>query len=620
MERWGLLNYVGCSGGSPSPTQAQKKKTINLHHNSNNKHKNDFTHLKNIKKKLKLNNAIITKADKGNTVVVMNQSSHQEKVYKFIENNNIKKVQHDPTEKYNEEINASINRSEYVLNKASKFYLKTIKPRAPELTGLPKTHKEEISIRPVNNYTTAPGYKTSKKLYHIINDNIKFEKTYSIKNNIEFIKNLNNFKTSTSLKMISLDIVNLYTNIPLEETLTILKENLIKNIKTNNLSKPYINELIQLLRTVLSQNYFTFNNEFFIQQEGLATGSPLSGLLAEIYLNHFEQNYIFSNNNKFSNSVKFYNRYVDDTFILIQGSNRQIENFKNYLNGINKNIQFTLEIEENNKINFLELTVYKAQNEFKLKIFRKPTTTDITIHATSHHPISQKMAAYNSFVHKLLTIPMEPSDYEEELNIIKQIAVANGYKSSTIDKLIYKQQKKKKHQLLPNDNIKYLSTTYGNITNQILVEVFEKLNIKVAFKTDNNIRKILRFRTPGKPEKLECKSGIYKIECNDYDSIYIGQTGRSFSKRFAEHIPGPNQKVLKSNYAKHLLTSKHTGTILHENLTPLHFCNKSNLMDALEEFEIYKAFSKNENMLIEQLKFKSDILYDTAIKILEINK
>ena len=43
-------------------------------------------------------------------------------------------------------------------------------------------------------------------------------------------------------------------------------------------------------------------------------------------------------------------------------------------------------------------------------------------------------------------------------------------------------------------------------------------------------------------------------------------------------------------------------------------------MDALEEFEIYKAFSKNENMLIEQLKFKSDILYDTAIKILEINK
>ena len=90
------------------------------------------------------------------------------------------------------------------------------------------------------------------------------------------------------------------------------------------------------------------------------------------------------------------------------------------------------------------------------------------------------------------------------------------------------------------------SSTYGNITNQILVEVFKKLNIKVAFKTDNNIKKILRFRTPEKPEKSECKSGIYKIECNDCDSIYIEQTGRSFSKRFAEHVPGPNQKVLNS--------------------------------------------------------------------------
>ena len=34
-------------------------------------------------------------------------------------------------------------------------------------------------------------------------------------------------------------------------------------------------------------------------------------------------------------------------------------------------------------------------------------------------------------------------------------------------------------------------------------------------------------------------------------------------------------------------------------------------MDAIEEFEIYKAFSKNENMLNEKLKFKSHILYHT---------
>ena len=34
--------------------------------------------------------------------------------------------------------------------------------------------------------------------------------------------------------------------------------------------------------------YFTFDNDFFIQNDGLAMGSPLSGLLADIYLNYFE--------------------------------------------------------------------------------------------------------------------------------------------------------------------------------------------------------------------------------------------------------------------------------------------------------------------------------------------
>ena len=39
-------------------------------------------------------------------------------------------------------------------------------------------------------------------------------------------------------------------------------------------------------------------------------------------------------------------------------------------------------------------------NKLKFNIYRKPTTTDTTIHADSHHPLSHKMAAYNlSLIH-----------------------------------------------------------------------------------------------------------------------------------------------------------------------------------------------------------------------------
>ena len=81
-------------------------------------------------------------------------------------------------------------------------------------------------------------------------------------------------------------------------------------------------------------------------------------------------------------------------------------------------------------------------NKLKFNIYRKPTTTDTTIHADSHHPLSHKMAAYNNFIHRLLTVPLDDNDFRDELNVIKYIAVANGYNSLTIDKLldVYKRQ------------------------------------------------------------------------------------------------------------------------------------------------------------------------------------
>ena len=72
-------------------------------------------------------------------------------------------------------------------------------------------------------------------------------------------------------------------------------------------------------------------------------------------------------------------RYVDDTFIIYKGTLRQIENFKNLLNNINKHIQFTHETEIDNKLNFLDLTITKCDDKLKYSIYRKPTTTDVTL-------------------------------------------------------------------------------------------------------------------------------------------------------------------------------------------------------------------------------------------------
>ena len=85
---------------------------------------------------------------------------------------------------------------------------------------------------------------------------------------------------------------------------------------------------------------------------------------------------------------------------------------------IHKNIEFTQEIEKNGAINFLDLTITRQNCGLKFRIYRKPTCTDQTIHYDLHHPYSHKVAAYHSFIHRLLSIPMSIDDFKEEVNTV----------------------------------------------------------------------------------------------------------------------------------------------------------------------------------------------------------
>lgn len=107
----------------------------------------------------------------------------------------------------------------------------------------------------------------------------------------------------------------------------------------------------------------------------------------------------------------------------------------------------------------------------------------------------------------------------------------------------------------------------------------------------------------------------YKLSCNDCSKFYIGQTGRSFEKRFKEHIPKAS-KVQKSNYAEHLVLNNHNYTNLETNLKPLHICNKGRIMTALEQFEIYKAAKNNpQDILNDKSTLQNNILFESLIKL-----
>ena len=114
----------------------------------------------------------------------------------------------------------------------------------------------------------------------------------------------------------------------------------------------------------------------------------------------------------------------------------------------------------------------------------------------------------------------------------RYIAKANGYKGWIVESLIKKHRKKKNNIELEGNNrnkVTYIASEYGNTLPKILNNVFSDVNIKIAFRTNNNVNKIL---LPKNSKSVEDRTCVYKIMCNDCDSFYIGQTGRSFKKRF----------------------------------------------------------------------------------------
>ncbi|XP_045779584.1 uncharacterized protein LOC123877124 [Maniola jurtina] len=411
-----------------------------------------------------------------------------------------------------------------------------------------------------------------------------------------FKTHVNNIKDLTlpgDCKLISLDVDSLFTNVPVNETLNILT----KLLENNHINANEITELIELTKICMKQNYFKFNDQFYQQKEGLAMGSPLSPLMADIFMDDFENKHIVKNNN-----ILYYYRYVDDIIICWTGTDEQLDTFVKNLNKIHPKIKFKSELELDNSISFLDLTITRANNKHQFGIFRKPTYTDTTIPASSCHPWQHKLAAFHSYVHRLLSIPLEKENYLKELKIIYHMAQANGYNINIVNNIIKKQQLRRIKKDLyssPSDKInKYKSSlTYFGTVSERIAKTLKAHDIHVAFRTNNTLKNICN----GK-DKLnnKQKSGIYKLECSDCKATYVGQTGRKFETRYKEHLAAVrNNQPQKSHFAKHLLDSGHKLSSDH-SYKILHTCDKGLRLSMFEQLEIIKHNNNNQFKLLNE--------------------
>ena len=122
-----------------------------------------------------------------------------------------------------------------------------------------------------------------------------------------------------------------------------------------------------LLEFATKKTHFIFNGQYYDQIDGVAMGSPLGPVLANIFMCHFEEKWVLNNNARPS---VWFPRYVDDTFTLFDNKNTATQ-FLYYLNNCHANIKFTVEFEENSTIPFLDILIKPHNPTFSTSIYRK---------------------------------------------------------------------------------------------------------------------------------------------------------------------------------------------------------------------------------------------------------
>ena len=140
--------------------------------------------------------------------------------------------------------------------------------------------------------------------------------------------------------MVSFDVISLFTKVPVDDSLSLL-------------SRHFTEEILALFRLVLTSTYVCFNGQYFEQTDGVAMDSPMSPVFAKFFMEDFEERAL----NQATHMPTCWYRYLDDIFAIWPHGKASLTTFPVHLNSLHKNIQFTMEIEENGRLPFLDIDI-----------------------------------------------------------------------------------------------------------------------------------------------------------------------------------------------------------------------------------------------------------------------
>ena len=500
----------------------------------------DLKILKNLSKNPSI---IVSRPDKGRGTVIIDKSDYVNKMNDILsDTTKFVKINSDL-------IKLNIKLEDTVNNLVNNFRKKNINIPSScaasgtslgKLYGLPKVHKTGLPLRPVMSACSTANFNLAKYIVKLLDPTLFNE--FSTKNSFEFIQELSSFPFNNNQILASFDVKSLFTSIPVRETIDIILNMLFvdDNILIEGMNK---GDFKKLLTVATDNTYFLFNGNIYKQCDGMAMGSPLGPVFANIFMHHLEKIYLDQCPSEFK--PKFYKRYVDDTYTIFDNKEQAMQ-FLNYINSVHPNIEFTIEFEINSKISFLDILIHK-NNKFEFSVFRKKMFTGLSINFFSYCPLLYKINSLKTLLNRSFRICSNYEFIHFEFKYLQEMFVNNCFPlnlaNSITKKFLNRMFSKPNTIFSVPKKLLYVSLPYFGPKSELLKvelfkylsEVYPSINFKFALYNNFSIGSFFNFKDRTIPAL--CSGVIYDFKCPHCNiGYYVGSTTRSLHIRTHEHM------------------------------------------------------------------------------------
>jgi hypothetical protein len=185
---------------------------------------------------------------------------------------------------------------------------------------------------------------------------------------------------------------------------------------------------------------------------------------------------------------------------------------------------------------FLELKIIKNGSGFQFDWYIKPMSSGNYLNFLSQHPVHQKIGVVTQLVDKVFFLSDEQF-HEKNFAKVEETLMKNNYPIEFIRKQLNKRLYKLKSQNPVNPQVKettdmrFIVFPHVKNLNHKLKRFFNNSEFKSIWKPTNKLNEQIIKRGKDKIPISQEQGVVFKVNCKNCDSCYIGQTKHSVETR-----------------------------------------------------------------------------------------